>query len=300
MAQTLLDIFTVLQSVPSSGSGRGISYWKAAAECGRKVRLLEQHKMQVQAEEADEAEAANKPIGRIVGTYGHVLQQAYHEGRLPENLVIDADAADVHFREAVRCMRVYRRFWPADYFGEVVGCEIKFPRAEDEASLLRDVFGDDFTFRADLMVRMSEERAAEIELSRGVSLNGAGLYIVDHKFLWQIDKTAVWDYAYGPQSLAYPIAYNLLHANFPDRYPVPVQGMIFDCMSRQTQKEENFKESHFQLIVSQALPEDVDVIRNTVRVGQAMLSMNLPNPNACVGKYGPCPFLKNGQCDRRS
>jgi hypothetical protein len=304
MVANLVEVFTTMQSQVSSGSGTGVSYYKNASECYPRVLLAAQHKFDLDADEAEEASDARKPIGRIVGTYGHALQQIYHEGRLPETLVVDASEGDIHFREAVRCMRAYRKFYAPTYFGQVIGCEVKFPQQPDEAALLEQHFGGPFTLRADMVNYLDQERVDELELTRGIVLDGPGLYFVDHKFLWQIDAAKKWDYQFGMQSVAYPVAYKLLHEHFPERYPHDIKGMIFNCMSRQTQKEENFTEKHFQLFVSQfQYPEDIGMVASGIRIANLLkadheATGNGYNTNACIGKWGPCPMLKLGQCSR--
>lgn len=302
MPSKLLPTYTVLQSVPSSGSGRGISYHKGGAECGRRTNLAARFKVDLQADDEQEAESASKPIGRIVGTHFHSLQQYWREGKLPDDIALGANEADVHFREAVRAFQVYRRFWPVDYFGHLVGCEIKFPHPDrpDEAEYLREQLGDDFTFRTDAIYYLNQADCDKLENERGVSLpEGPGRYIIDYKCRFQITSVNMWDAQFGAQSIAYPMAYNLLHARFPDRYPEPVKGMIFDEMSRQPQKDSTFALKHFQLFVAQTSPNDIDIVRALIAQSKHNIENDLANPGACIGHWGPCAFLKGGQCSRK-
>lgn len=294
---SLHEIYQVLQTRPSHGSGRGVSYWSKAMQCGRLANLLEARQMDLTIEEQLELSTADKVIGKFAGSYFHALQEAWHNGGFSKDTVVSADDFDLNFHEAVRCIRAYQKFWHRGFFGKTLGCEVTFPRTPEEAAWLRELVGEDFTFRVDRLIELTEEEATLININRNADLPGAGRYILDYKLVYSHQFKDAWEYTEGLQALAYPSVYNALHEHFD--YGAPVRGMIFDITSRSTKIEANWRIKNFALYLAKPAPDFVELLSNALRQAKRNLVDDSANPFACVGPYGPCTFLKNATCNRR-
>lgn len=293
----LQAIYQKLQEKPSTSSGRGISYWAKAMHCGRLANLSEQRKLDLALEDQTEALHSERVIGKIAGGYFHALQEAWHSGRLSGPFEDDCSEFDIHFHEAVRCFKVYQKFWHKEYFGKTLGCEITFPRNEVEAAWLKEQFGQDFTFRVDRLIELSEADMVLINITRNAELASPGRYILDYKLLYSTQGKDTWEYTEGLQALAYPTVYNMLHEKFD--YGAPVNGMIFDVTTRSTRLEANWGTKNFALYVARPNPWLPAMLSSAMLQAAANVEANRANPFNCVGPYGPCPFLKDGSCNRQ-
>lgn len=294
---SLSEIYKVLQSQPSSGSGRGVSYWSKAMQCGRMANLSEARKIDMTLEEQLEVSRTDKVIGRIAGTYFHALQEAWHTGKMPEGTVVEADEFDLNFHEALRCLTAYQGAWPKDYFGTTLGCEVKFPRNAEESAWLREQLGEDFTFRVDRLIELTDAQAENINRTRNGDLPGGGRYILDYKLLYNHQAKDSWDYTEGLQALAYPSIYNVLHERFG--YGAPVVGMIFDVTTRSTRVAANWGPKNYALYLAKPAANFVSLLSNGLAQAKRNVAQDLANPFSCIGPYGPCAFLKDASCTRK-
>lgn len=284
------DIFKTIQSMESSSSGRGISYWTLAATCGRKANLAARHQETFKAEMMASEDGKLNPL--LVGIYYHALQQFYHDGRLPEGTVYDysAELYNDEFIEAKRLFDFYRQNFNPWFWGQVLATELKVPQTPEGAEMMKAYFSDDTTGRLDMLVHMSENDMSHIGALFNIHLPGPGLYIIDHKTGGQKRTMDYWDFTHGAQAILYPFIWNKEN---PTRQ---VKGMIFVKIVRHIKLSMT---NSIQPFVHQPQEGLEEVVRALVVRGKAQLEENRTNPAVCFSGFRPCGFYLNGQCDRR-
>lgn len=269
-----------------TASGRGPSYWQTPMLCGKKAALTEQHK---EIHDGDRQSDAMR-----TGSFYHYLHEIYQTGKMEADTVFDAGSIqDPAWSEAARLFRHVKSARPKDYFGEVVGTEIKLPVTLEHRRAIEkffDIYGDDCpTGQIDLLTLMSADDVARIEADRGVTLRGPGLYIIDYKTAAARanDMSARADYTETVQSMTYPLLWNLAGGE-------TIKAMIFDVIV----KHKNLGENSMQTFVSYPCPTHGAIVRNAVRTARASKLKAGANPYACFYKGYECTFLKNSLCGR--
>lgn len=284
------ETFKVYQQIQNTGgSGRGVSYWVIPAMCGRKRRLMSDH---------PDIDSIGDRTALNLGTYYHFLKEIWLKGEMPEDVVIDADPVqDLEWGEALRLFNWHRSYFPRNYWGSIVAVELKLPASEEHAKRIAAEFGhEEVTGACDLVVLMSEEDVARIELDREVKLNGPGIYIVDHKTSGtrRSDMDARSNYTASMQCLTYMYLLNLAFSQ-------PVRGMIFDVLVKHKQLrryDEPRAGSSVQTFVAFPREEDGAVVKAALALAKHQREENRANPFACYDHGRECVYLSRGLCGR--
>lgn len=279
----------IAHTLHSSSSGTGVSYWSSAARCGRYANLSAKRKIQRMG--ADES----KINGMLAGTHYHTLHQLWHDKSLANSRVFELGSADINFEAAVFAFQEYRKFRNKDYFGETIGCELKFPTNKEDADFLAQCLGGPFTKRLDRLVRLNNTHIDRLCLDFPELQLMPGLYILDYKLQRSHNVNDEWTFGWGLQAKSYVAVYNLLACRNGWE---PVSGMLFDVMTRPAAKGATL--NNFRVYQSKALPNDLGILKAVVQVGRNNLNLNLVNPVNCITAYGPCYFLRSNQCNQQS
>lgn len=294
---TLLDIFTTVQSAPHGGSTNGMSKWGKAATCGRLSRLSEQQK------EAREANGKGDLNPLDVGTYYHALHEVGSRGQLDSEIwdCSDEMLANDEWMEAVRLYRAYVRDWEstAARWGAIhLGAEVKIPATPKGEAMALECFGEPVTGRMDALIEVTNPDIAE--KNTGLKLQ-PGVYILDHKTAASRKDNYAWEFGYSLQAASYLQIYNMEN---PER---PALGFIFDQIfkhadiSKVTKYKKDgsiLREPSYQAYLTEARPEDVQVIQALVRIGRRNYDEDLANPNQCFKGWKPCYYFTAGYCKR--
>lgn len=269
----------------STASGRGVSYWEEASNCGRKRNLIQLHQ--------DIAKAAETYVEeKKLGTLYHGLLQMYRAGRLPDGLVLDVGPVQSQeWAEALRLFRFHREWFPRDYFGEVVATELKLPTSDDHKAKIAAHFGhDEITGAVDLVVTMSAADVARLEQERGVQLDGPGLYFVDYKTSGarKSAEAAVANYTASMQAMTYPLLWNLAGGE-------PCKGMLYDVIVKHEElrrHDVNSKKlASVQTFFARAQPEHANIVKAAINGARQARDDNKANPYACFSNSRACPFM---------
>lgn len=289
------QLYQIVQSKKSTGSGRGASFYEVAANCGRSLNLKMRHPDLWSSDDDDGTSLT--PTGRRkcnalrAGTFFHTLQELWRNQTLPADLVLDAtEMVDYDFELALRAFRNYRaRFGDNIHnLGTVVATEEKYPADPAQAAMLKQVLGLDFTMRFDLLTYVSREDAERISSEREVAIT-PGRWLVDYKLVASISEKTYWKYAASFQGLVYPVVYNLCNPQ------APVEGIMYDITAR-VQKAEP---KHFALYTAITTEDSLEIVKTGLNYAKELLDSNRANPLVCTSGYSVCPFLKNGMCDRK-
>lgn len=271
------------------GSGRGVSYWSVPALCGRKRKLMTEHK---DVDPIEDRTALN------TGTYYHFLKEWWHKGKMPEDIVIDVDPVqDLDWAEAVRLFTWHRDFFPRDYWGTIVSVEMKMPVNDAHKQRVIDWVGhDESTGACDLVVMMDAADVARISKDRDIELPGPGMYVIDHKTAGtrKTDTDAKANYTESMQCLKYMHMLQLAVAP-------PVRGMIFDVLIKHRQLRrypDGRNGSSVQTFFAAPKQEDARIVKAAIDYGMHQRETNLANPFACYSYGRECVFLSRGLCGR--
>lgn len=255
------------------GSGRGISFYKLAVACSRKMHL----------EKALADVTPPSSYAAQVGTLFHALMELYYWPPARKNVALEIDTynLDDAFSEALRLFEAYTERFPPDELGEIVGTEIPI-----ETEFTPGVL---FTGRIDLICRLDAAAAARLEETREISVQ-PGLYLVDHKTKGAVSRTLQFEYQNDLQMDAYQMAWNVLHPEDP------CVGMLTNCVFRYKKLDARA----FTTIVCAIPDEDrQQQIKEWLAYADEKSKENVPNLAACMGPYGPCAHLVSGLCSRR-
>lgn len=294
------DIYHLVSASPHGSSGRGVSFWTEANKCGRAVNLKAKYPAppRVEGEDIDPLRC---------GTFFHALQ----EYRLqPSRLdmvwdMTDGAIQDKDWLEALRLFRAYNRDWAvasSKWCASVLGVEVLLPGAPETKALVRDLFSDDVTFRADWVGEIHSDQDIEsVYEATGLLLPGPGRYIFDHKTASSRKEMHKWEFEFGLQGLTYLHLYNLEHPE------TPALGMVFDQIYRHEQISKTDlltktgtikRQSSYSHFLALPDPDAEKIIQNMVRSGKYNIEKDRPNPSECFRGYEVCPFFKTGQCRR--
>lgn len=295
------DLYVTLQSMQHGSSGRGMSYWRKAAACGRLVVLGQKH-VEPAAEGGEELDA------RTVGVYYHLLHELGLRGQAGNETWDQTEGAyDANFLEAVRLYRAYCRDWgsPLQRWGaRLLGVEVPIPAGPMGREAALKIFrGQDVTGRLDALVEIPEEELEGVYERTGIQLPGPGRFILDHKTAKSRQDKHHWDYMFGLQSITYLYLYNLEH---PD---APVRGIIFDQIlkhkdisttPRYAKTGRILQDSSYEAFLAVPKAGEEDVIRALVELGAENVAKNRANPAHCFHGFKPCYLFAAGLCDRKN
>jgi hypothetical protein len=290
------DLYSVLQTQASAGSGRGGSYWAISATCGLKGRLYEH--FQALDQEVEYDPKAQTPTGRpkvtgkYAGSFYHAFQQYWRTGKFSTPTALSVSHEDINYETAANCFQAYRRRCGNDpnNRGTVLDAEVKSPANPEEEALVRAALGDiPFTIRHDLRVHVDAALVDRFLTEDGIVLPGPGDYLVDHKLVQSISEETINGYRYGFQSISYLTTYNLCHPQSP------VRGILYDVMARVKKPEPH----HFQLILAEVPDNALDIVRDGLRLAKEQHDAGRASPLMCdKTAFGACKLMTNGQCPR--
>lgn len=287
------ELYDLLQSIKSSSSGTGGSYYGVAATCGMKSHL--QETFPYEEPEHDGAEISSsgrrKVNARRCGVFYHKLQEMWRTGAIPERLAVLADHSDYDFELALNSFCRYREYFRNDphNLGRVKSVELKLPATPEQEQLILEFTGGiPFTMRYDLLTTVGMIARANIAIERGLAISASGDYLVDYKLVGSISPMTMWQYSFEFQQMAYPVIYNVCNPS------APVQGMLTDVMARVQQPEPR----HYGLYLAYPDENAQALVRDGIQFAHAARLKGAANPFACLGKYGPCYFLTSGICPR--
>jgi hypothetical protein len=294
-------IYHTVQSSPHGGSGRGTSYWRSANECGRLVQLTAKYPPPAAEGTTNDDDDLN-PL--LVGTYYHAL----HEGGLAglrDGLIWDMTDTAVQEREWLEALRLYRAYirdWGnplAKWNAKLVSVEEKLPKTDAGKALVRELFGEDVTFRADWVGEIQGPNSADVILENG------DVVIFDHKTTKSRKAIHEWEFMFGNQSAFYLYLYNLEN---PER---PAKAQVYDQILRHVDISKGpllnksggvKRESSYQHFVARPNENAEAIIRNMVATGKLNLEYDngrgRANAAHCFSGYKPCWFFQNGLCER--
>lgn len=284
------EILKTIESMRTTSSGRGVTYWSTAAKCGRKANLIEQNALRYQDSMTEPGEDGK--VNRLtIGAHFATLMEMWQKRTLPDGTLRDYDEMthSPELEEALRLFEFYRAQRARDYWGRVVAVELKIPTTPQGAQLMKEYFGDETTGRTDLLVEMSEADVARHESNHGLTLDGPGLYIIDQKTGGKHGAMDYWKYTFGDQGLLYQYIWNTEN---PDKQ---VKGMVFDRIVSHTK----LTEKSFAAYVCKAQPGDEEIFRNLVQIGKRNVETNEANSAMCFDGFKPCYFFVSGQCPRK-
>lgn len=295
------EVYQTILSSPRGSSGRGMSYWGDAANCGRLALLKEKHGNMETVEDADEPQALS------VGSYYHSLHEVGLRGQASGEVwdQTDTQVADPSFLEAVRLYRAYTKEWGSAtqrWHAELLGVEVQIPSTEKGQALSRELFGDVVTGRLDALIYIPESELEAVYQDTNLLLPAGGRYILDHKTAKQRSDKHQWEFTFGLQSITYMHIYNQEHPE------APIQGMIFDQIYKAHKDPSRYplltkagdikRAASYDAFLAVAHPGEEKVIQALVQLGKDNVAQNRTNPKHCFGGFKPCEFFKNGLCQR--
>lgn len=293
------DVYQSILSNPRGSSGRGMSYWGDAAQCGRLANLKEANKEPfAPSVEGDDLNALS------VGNMYHVLHEVGLRGQAQGEIwdQTDIQVTDPDFIEAVRLYRAYQRDWgdvTKRWGCKLLGVEVKIPSTEAGTAEAKALFGDLTTGRLDALVEFDEVDTAYE--NTGLLLPGPGVYILDHKTAKSKQDRHQWEFQFGLQSITYMHIYNMEHPE------APMRGMIFDQIYKHKQiskypllsKAGDVKrDSSYEAFLAIPHEGEEKVIQSLVQLGRKNVQEDRTNPKHCFSSFKPCPMFTRGLCRR--
>ena len=279
----------ILHTIQTGGSGTGHGYYsRYAGGCPLAASL----------DFSSEENTMSEKSGRNLGTIAHAL----HELRWKKQLNQDNDLSIVEFSQhvdeenregALRVVRYFNEVLPEeDALGTVLEVEAQYPRDERDKSILDTLYDVPFTFRLDLVTKLTRKH---IDRLKRKPLQWTGGLLKPGKTLWDYKHYGrregnLIDKATGStQYAAYMQAYNAL---FPkDPIIQTVQASIFTT-----------KEIDIWLTVVPVDEHIQEVSAHLIKMGAADAEnyplLTIPTENNCFPYGSLCRHLKNSTCDR--
>jgi hypothetical protein len=278
----------------SSASGRGVSYWDNDndAVCGKRLQLAAIHKEAVAAAETHIEE-------KKLGTYFHGLMEMWMNGKLAPGMVLDVGPIqDAEWNNALRLFNFMKEHFTREYFGDVVGAEIKLPVNEDHKAKVREYFGhDEITGAIDAMTMLSAADVARLEAEWNIRLDGPGLYLIDWKTSGARKNAdaAKSNYTESMQAMTYPTLWNLAGGQ-------QCKGMIYFVIVKHVKLRRHDLDpknlSSVQVFFAKHQPEHAAIVKNTINEARRMRDAGVANAFACYSNNRECAFLRAGICGR--
>ncbi len=269
------------------GSAHGLHHYMGWAQCPRKAVL---------DAEAAEAKVANSATNSAtnVGSIAHAYLEHYYgptHGESSHALQFSGHVAgDPDVSEAERLFRAYRKKFPRDELGLVLGVEVELPgELPAKERILNSIGIYPFTCKIDLVTEIDAKQAAHLKTTRDSDIE-PGIYVIDHKTAGRRMKNEPEKWMH--HKLQMKTIQLMWNACNPDR---PCKGALVNLIYRR-------KEVGFETVV---VPPVDSLAARQVQVffsGIAELQRTLydwPNFLACYSSYGTvCRYYETAQCRR--
>jgi len=270
----ILDLAELFSA--GGGSGWGGSFWQAQLYCPLKYEL-------------------NQKTGRDTGpaarggTLFHKLAEIYHNGEW-EDWAFPLDEFEVKPDLAAvwNTFKLYKETFGQDGLGEVLGCEVLLEATDESMVGILP-----FTAKVDMVVRISEDTAAQLEEKFDLVIL-PGLYLLDWKTKTKKPSVTIFDTFQGAlQVNSYQMLWNALH---PDD---PCLGMLIIGVIHPTKTlPARLWDKGIEILPSPGPAKQAKVkgILTAARQHYDVFGPEYPRPNNCYNWNKPCVFLVDGSC----
>lgn len=270
----------LVHTLKSSGSGRGISYWKLGMTCPRKANIQRLH-----------GSVPRKPA-LLIGSAVHALLEIYYSIGKERALALDTKAVQLRYdtgetveeqcwNEAERYFRAYRMKFDPGELGEVQGVEIPV-----KATLCDSL---KYTARIDLLVKANRNTAKRWQATRQIDAE-PGYWNVDHKT--DSEMRGDWGddaYRHEVQFTGQMVA--LTQSAINKSLGIKVKGTLVNVIGK-GRGGPNFH----TVVVPYPSDDDIAVLETFLRVASIMRQLDTPLVTSCY-MYGPCDYIDI--CTRR-
>ena len=280
------QVRAVLQTINSSGSGFGVSYWSRWMGCPAKAHYAETSNIKGKPKKA-----------LVLGSVAHGLLELYYKLAMKSvnralalnttavSFVDDAgDPADVKEDarlEGERIFRAYRLTYPPDEFGTILAVERLYK------DVGKAVICKPFSFKPDMELNLSKAEAKSLFKSRRIKVD-KGYWLVDHKtdggFPWS--DQAFMD---AVQFAAYCMEWQEF---FPDR---ELNGLLVNVLPKTKNPEFRTLVYPYPSKKKQEIAKNFLAQAQERRAGAYASGVAKANIAHCY-TYGPCDYLPI--CDR--
>ncbi len=290
-------------SLNEGGSGRGLTFWSDAAECGKRALYNEERRARWREDPSTIPPFdPDKKTAFAVGGVYHKLHELWAKGKLDDELIGAAGPFyDASGALAWHLFMGWREHWPKDFWGKDVAIEQTLPVGDYAEREISAELGEVVNAKPDRVVWLEEEEL-ERARQRCPELISRGYYMLDHKTTGG-DYDEIY-YREGLQNYWYPVAWEL---DNPDK---PLQGFIYDIIRKPNPRAKDQAigphSFHAVFIPRRERAGALDVVRGVVPQGreniQRARDKGLGNRSQCVsigfGKVEVCPFFHR-ECDGR-
>lgn len=289
-------------STNSGGSGRGLSFWGEAAQCGKKAILYEERR----AKWDDDPSSIppfdpDKKTAFAVGAVYHKLHEMWAKGELSDDVLARVPPIyDASVALGLHLFLGWRAQWPINFWGEDVANELTLPLGEWAENTMRHELGTIVNAKPDRVVYMDRETVERVNL-RQSDIRREGYYMVDFKTTGA-DYDSIY-YREGLQNYWYPVAWEL---DNPDK---PLEGFVYDLIRKPNAraKDQSITLANFPppvFIPRRDREHCFQTLKGLITQGMANLERarekNLGNRSHCIsigfGKVEVCPFFRR-ECD---
>lgn len=283
MIATSTELLQILSSLESKSSGWGMSYY--GTRCPRKARL-------------DREFPSESSFEARVGTIFHKLEELWYTGALA-NIALPLsdnpeDCKEDPVQEALRCFFNYIKVFPKNEF-TTLGCEVLFPRKEEEIPLIAEAVGvTPFTGRIDRVVYASEVQAQEASKRRCADIR-PGYYLVDTKTTEKRAMDAYLKYELADQFTAYQLVWQKLNPE------LKLNGMLVNNIIRHQDMTKRAGDEGWRsfrtFVISPPSEVNADGLRAWLKWKAEDLKTDRCDRSTC-SDYGGCIHYKTGNCNR--
>jgi hypothetical protein len=272
-------------TIPSQGSGTGISYWDDWYSCPMKGFLND-----------TEGRPPSKDPNLLIGTGVHALDEIYFKGgkkmRGFDTAVVEFkqkpagewDASAAIRQKADTIFRKFRLQCPPNYFGKVNYVEKRLVLPlKSRPDWAPD--GMPLTAKIDLAVSLGAKNVRQLKEDHSLEL-ASGLCLVDHKTAWADSPMLAWQWAL---SLQFPF-YMLMWQKIMRR---KVKGLLVNVMT---------KNSYKWLVYHVPFPSKrgIAIVSHFLEGAWANYHQDPPEcrPNRCMDWHRPCHWAVTNKCRR--
>lgn len=269
----------------SESSGRGISYYTKGVICPKFVQLGQKYG---DVQDTRENDTSKLDIGLIF----HKLQELYHSGELGTLTIEDRDVnTTLAIQAGLKLFLFYRAHFDPNFWGVPYAVE----QAYKDVGAMWGV--KEFTFRPDLVVRVSIEDSVRISARYPHIIMDPGLWIIDWKTASAKDVRAKEKYENSVQFAAYCAT---LQSLLPDE---DIRGLLAVRVINHKEPTlfDKYNEPHSVQPFAVRAPDAqrIEEVRSWLQWAEKEIATGEPRLHNCVTYTGICPFLQQGLCDRR-